>query len=75
MSEKESKYTYDLVYLYKSYKKYYKKGDMDKARIYNVMAKKLHNVDLEHQYHTHLAKKEERLGPHGIGKYKRIKYG
>ena len=75
MSEKQPKYKYDLIYLYKSYKKHYTKGDMDRAKMYNVMAKKIHNTDLEQQYHSHLAKKEERLGPHGIGKHKRIKYG
>ena len=73
MAEKKRKY--DLQYLYNSYKKHYKKVDMNKANSYNDIAMKLHGVDLRDRYHTKLAKKEEKGGPFGLGKIKKLKYG
>ena len=55
MAEKRK---YDLQYLYNSYKKHYKKVNMDKANEYNDLAQKLHGVDLRDRYHAKLAKKE-----------------
>ena len=52
MAEKKRKY--DLQYLYNSYKKHYKKVDMNKANSYNDMAMKLHGVDLRDRYHKKL---------------------
>jgi hypothetical protein len=66
---------YDLEYLYMSYKKHYKKADMQKAKTYNDLAQKIHNVNLDTIYHDKLAKREEKYGVFGIGKYKKIKYG
>jgi len=70
---KENKY--DLQYLYMSYKKHYKKADMKKAKAYNELAQKIHSVNLDTVYHDKLAKREEKYGIFGIGKYKKIKYG
>ena len=72
MAEKKK---YDLQYLYNSYKKNYKKLDMQKANNYNDLAQKLHGVDLRDRYHAKLAKKEENAGVYGLGKTKRLKYG
>ena len=69
------KFKYTIDYLYNAYKKYYNRGDMEKADIYNSMADKLHGVNLDIIYHEKLNKKDDRLGPFGIGKYKKIKYG
>ena len=75
MAKKEKKNKYELQYLYNSYKKYYKRADLDKANKYNDMAIRLHGVDLRDRYHAKLAKKEENQGPFGIGKTKRLRYG
>ena len=76
MAEKmPKKNKYDLEYLYSSYKKHYKRSNMDKAKIYNELAQKIHGVNLDIIYHDKLAKREERYGIFGIGKYKKIKYG
>jgi len=48
---------------------------MEKAELYNNMSVKLHGVDLNVIYHDKLSKQEDRLGPFGIGKVKKIKYG
>ena len=69
------KFKYDLEYLYNAYKKNYNRGKMEKASVYNSMAEKLHNVNLDVIYHDKLNKKEETRGIFGIGKYKKIKYG
>mgnify|MGYP003633415167 CR=1 FL=1 len=66
---------YDLQYLYNSYKKFYKKADMDKANQYNDLAQKLHSVDLRDRYHAKLANKEKNSGMFGIGRVKKIRYG
>ena len=66
---------YDLEYLYMSYKKNYKKADMQKAKVYNDLAQSIHKVNLDTLYHDKLAKREEKYGVFGIGKYKKIKYG
>ena len=72
MAEKKK---YDLQYLYNSYKKHYKKVNMDKANEYNDSAQKLHGVDLRDRYHAKLAKKEKNAGMFGLGKTKKLKYG
>ena len=72
MAEKNK---YDLQYLYNSYKKHYKKVNMEKAERYNDLAQELHGVDLRERYHAKLAKKEENAGMFGLGKVKKIKYG
>ena len=72
MAEKKK---YDLQYLYNSYKKHYKKVNMDKANEYSDLAQKLHGVDLRERYHAKLAKKEENAGMFGIGRTKKLKYG
>jgi hypothetical protein len=72
MAEKKK---YDLQYLYNSYKKYYKKVDLNKANKYNDMAIKLHGVDLRDRYHAKLAKKEKNAGMFGLGKTKKLRYG
>ena len=69
------KFKYDLEYLYSSYKKNYNKGNMEKAKLYNNMASQIHGVNLDVAYHEKLSKREDRLGPFGIGKSKKIKYG
>ena len=51
---------YDLEYLYMSYKKNYKKADMQKAKVYYDLAQKIHNVNLDTVYHDKLAKREEK---------------
>ena len=66
---------YDLQYLYNSYKKNYKKLDMQKANNYNDLAQKLHNVDLRERYHAKLAQKEQNAGMYGLGKTKKLRYG
>ena len=75
MAKKEKKNKYELQYLYNSYKKYYKRVDLDKANKYNDMAIQLHGVDLRDRYHAKLEKKEENSGMFGIGKTKKLKYG
>ena len=70
---KQPKYT--LQYLYDRYKKKYKEVDMKKADEYNEMAIKLHGVDLRDRFHASLEAKEQRAGPYGLGKMKRVKYG
>ena len=72
MAEKKK---YDLQYLYNSYKKHYKKVNMDKANEYSDLAQKLHGVDLRDRYHAKLAKKEENAGMFGLGKIKKLRYG
>jgi len=72
MAEKKK---YDLQYLYNSYKKHYKKVNMDKANEYSDLAQKLHGVDLRERYHAKLAKKEDNAGMFGIGRTKKLKYG
>ena len=72
MAEKKK---YDLQYLYNSYKKNYKKVNMEKAEQYNDLAQELHGVDLRERYHAKLAKKEENAGMYGLGKTKKLKYG
>ena len=69
------KFKYDMEYLYNAYKKNYNKGDMEKAKLYNTMASQIHGADLDVIYHDKLSKREDRLGPFGIGKSKKIKYG
>ena len=73
MAEKKRKY--DLQYLYNSYKKFYKKLDMDKANEYNDLAMKLHGVDLRDRYHKKIEKREKDVGMFGLGKVKKLKYG
>ena len=75
MAKKEKENKYELQYLYNSYKKYYKRADLDKANKYNDMAIELHGVDLRDRYHAKLAKKEESAGMFGLGKTKRLRYG
>jgi len=72
MAEKRK---YDLQYLFNSYKKYYKKSDLDKANKYNDIAIKLHNVDIRERYHSKLASKETNAGMFGLGRTKKLKYG
>jgi hypothetical protein len=72
MSEEKK---YELPYLYNSYKKHYKKADLDKANKYNDLSIKLHGVDLRDRYHAKLAKKEDKGGLFGLGKTKRLRYG
>jgi|TARA_R110002020_G_scaffold6208_2_gene25914 hypothetical protein len=72
MAEKNK---YDLQYLYNSYKKHYKKVDMDKANQYSDLAQELHGVDLRERYHQKLAKKEQNAGMFGLGKTKKLRYG
>tara|TARA_R100001530_G_scaffold106936_1_gene74711 strand:- start:67 stop:213 length:147 start_codon:yes stop_codon:yes gene_type:complete len=48
---------------------------MEKAKLYNNMASQIHGVNLDVAYHEKLSKREDRLGPFGIGKSKKIKYG
>jgi len=69
------KFKYDVEYLYTAYKKNYNKGDMEKATLYNTMATQLHGINLDIIYHEKLNKQEDKLGPFGIGKSKKIKYG
>ena len=69
------KFKYTIDYLYNAYKKHYNRGNMEKAEIYNSMASKIHGINLDVRYHDKLNKKEDRLGPFGIGKVKKIKYG
>ena len=69
------KFKYNIDYLYKSYKKYYGKGKMERAEVYNSIAQKLHGVDLDIIYHNKLNQEEQNKGPFGLGKYKKIKYG
>jgi hypothetical protein len=69
------KFKYDLDYLYNAYKKNYNRGNMEKANVYNGMAAKLHGVHLDVIYHEKLSRREDRLGPFGIGKTKKLKYG
>ena len=69
------KYKYNLEYLYSAYKKNYNRGNMEKANIYNNMAAQLHGVHLDVIYHEKLSRREDRLGPFGIGKTKKLKYG
>lgn len=72
MAEKNK---YDLQYLYNSYKKYYKKADLNKADKYNKLALELHSVDLRDRYHAKLEAKEKEAGIFGLGKMKKLKYG
>jgi acyl-[acyl carrier protein]--UDP-N-acetylglucosamine O-acyltransferase len=72
MAKKEK---YNLDYLYKTYKKFYRKGEMLKAKKYNILAKEYHNIDLETNFHQFLERKEDRTGPFGVGEYNEIKYG
>ena len=69
------KFKYNIDYLYKTYKKNYNKGDMDKAKTYNEIAQKIHGVDLDVVYHNKLAKEDKNKGTFGLGKFKKIKYG
>ena len=69
------KFKYNIEYLYTAYKRNYNKGDMEKAILYNNMATELHGINLDIMYHEKLNKREGRLGPFGIGKSKKIKYG
>ena len=73
MAEKKRKY--DLQYLYNSYKKHYKKVDMNKANSYNDIAMKLHGVDLRDRYHKKIEKREKDTGMFGLVKVKRLRYG
>jgi|TARA_A100001201_G_scaffold118638_1_gene102189 hypothetical protein len=66
---------YDLEYLYNSYKKFYRKADLEKANKYNDMAIKLHNVDVRERYHAKTAQEENNRGMFGLGKTNRVKYG
>ena len=70
---KKSKY--DIEYLYARYKKYYRMGDMMRAREYSDLSMQYHKVSLEQKFHTYLEAKEDRSGTFGIGKTKNIKYG
>ena len=70
---KKFKYTTD--YLYRRYKRYYNRGEMEKADVYKNIAQKLHGVNLDIIYHDKLAKREETKGFFGLGKIKKIKYG
>jgi len=66
---------YDIEYLYMRYKKYYRKGDMMRAREYSDLSMQHHKVNLEDKFHKYLASKEDRSGTFGLGKTKKIKYG
>lgn len=66
---------YDIEYLYMRYKKFYKKGDMMRAKEYSDLSMQVHKINLEHKYHEYLAGKEDRDGLFGMGKHKKIKYG
>tara|TARA_R100000458_G_C8228511_1_gene210885 strand:+ start:268 stop:492 length:225 start_codon:yes stop_codon:yes gene_type:complete len=72
---KKQKYKYDLNYLSNAYSRHYRKGEMDRAKIYSVMAEKIHGVNLENIFHNRLEKREQAKGPHGLGRIKKIKYG
>ena len=69
------KFKYDVDYLYKSYKKFYNKGDMEKAKQYNSIAEQMHGVNLDTVYHNKLEKQEKNKGLFGIGTTKKLKYG
>lgn len=66
---------YDLQYLYSSYKKKFESLDIDKANQYNDLAIKLHGADLREMYSAKLEAKEQKSGPFGLGRNKRVKYG
>ena len=72
MAEKKRKY--DLQYLYNSYKKHYKRANLDKANEYNDLAMKLHGVDLRDRYHKKMQKREKDSGMFGLGKVKKLRY-
>ncbi len=65
MSEEQ----YKLTYLKSRYSFFYKQGNLEKARQYNRLAIDKHNVDIEMEYHSKLAKREEQF------KVKRLRYG
>tara|TARA_R110002020_G_scaffold20393_2_gene69895 strand:- start:2433 stop:2651 length:219 start_codon:yes stop_codon:yes gene_type:complete len=69
------KFKYDINYLYKSYKKFYNKGNMAKAKEYNSIAEQVHGVSLDTAYHSKLDKQEKNKGSFGIGNTKKLKYG
>jgi hypothetical protein len=73
MSEK--KFEYKLGYLTRAYNKNYNRGDLDKAKIYDNIAQKIHGVSLEVNYHNRLAASEKRKGPYGIGSTRKLRYG
>ncbi len=66
---------YDLEYLYMRYKKFYKKGEMKKAKEYNSLAVQYHQVNLADRFHKYLDNKEKKDGPFGLGKTRRLRYG
>ena len=70
----EQKFKYDLGYLSRAYNKNYNRGDLDKAKIYDNIAQKIHGVSLEVNYHNKLAKKENQ-NMFGFPKVKRLRYG
>jgi|TARA_R100001480_G_scaffold66286_1_gene78031 acyl-[acyl carrier protein]--UDP-N-acetylglucosamine O-acyltransferase len=72
MARKEN---YNLDYLYRVYKRFYREGNMLRAKKYKDLAKEYHNIDIETHFHQFLERKEERTGPFGIGEYNEIKYG
>ena len=72
---KTPKYKHDPQYLYREYKKAYRKADMDKVNYYNSISLQIHGTDLNNKFHEHLAKKEEREGVYGSGKSKKLRYG
>lgn len=71
----EQKFKYDLGYLSRAYNKNYKRGDLEKAKVYNNIAERIHGVSLEINFHNKLAAREKKKGPYGIGRTTRLRYG
>ena len=63
-----------LQYLRSRYNKFYKEGNIKKARLYNDAAIGYYGFDIEQAYHARLAKKLQR-NPFGIKRFKKIRYG
>tara|TARA_R110000824_G_scaffold247088_3_gene436227 strand:+ start:3146 stop:3397 length:252 start_codon:yes stop_codon:yes gene_type:complete len=75
VAKQEPKYKHDPQYIYREYKKAYRKADMEKANYYNNISLQVHGTDLNNKFHESLARKEERDGVYGIGKSKKLRYG
>jgi len=63
-----------LPYLKGRYMFFYKQGNLEKAREYNQLALSKHNVDIEMEYHSKLAKKQNQ-NIFGFEKVKKLRYG
>ena len=63
-----------LQYLRGRYNKFYKQGNIDKARLYNDAAIGYYGFNIEEAYHNRLAKRSEN-NPFGIKKFKKLRYG